>query len=203
MIRPACRKAYGGMGRFLGAGPTRTRPDVSKTDPWQGQNQPPYAPRWSIGTHPRCVQFPNVTSHCALPGLVLASSVCGSMRSSSFVARAALISSTVLWRTKIKRPRQNNFVSCPTGIGARSSSTGCPDATMEASEAIEPMSGQSAADVPNAAMVPVPRKRISRREAGLAVPAVGSTGIYRLVTLDKFCRRFIDCNSRGSRQLGT
>ena len=66
-------KEYGGSARFSGAGPWRTRPEVSYWLPWQGQNQPPHSPRGSVGLlpsgmQPRWVQMPISTSHWSWPG---------------------------------------------------------------------------------------------------------------------------------------
>src|SRR5260370_37128573 len=60
-------------------------------------------------------------------------------------------------------PRQNTLMSCPSAIGARSTSIGAPAAIVEASGFIWETNGQSVANPPTAAAHPVATKRKSRR----------------------------------------
>src|SRR5712675_2778384 len=112
---------------------------------------------------PRCVHMPITTSHWSWPGLTRASSGCGSGRLLTGTARASSISFLVRWLMKIGLPRQNTLMSCPSAIGARSTSIGAPAAMVEASGFIWETNGQSAATPPTAAAAPVATKRKSRR----------------------------------------
>src|SRR6202011_2760872 len=60
-------------------------------------------------------------------------------------------------------PRQNTLMSCPSAIGARSTSIGAPAAMVEASGFIWEISGHTVAAAPTAATAPVATKRKSRR----------------------------------------
>src|SRR5215467_10853280 len=69
-------------------------------------------------------------------------------------------------------PRQNTLMSCPSAIGARSTSIGAPAAIVEASGFIWEMNGQAVNTVPTAAAAPVATKRKSRRVGWSAEDAV-------------------------------
>src|SRR3954467_7924082 len=67
----------GGTSRLSGAGLfLKTRPAMSKVEPWQGHRNPPFqssgsdgcGPGWnlSLGEQPRCVQMPTTTSTSGL-----------------------------------------------------------------------------------------------------------------------------------------
>src|SRR6185437_6968652 len=73
---------------------------------------------------------------------------------------------------KIGFDRQNTLMSCPSAIGARSTSIGAPAAMVEASGFIWEMKGQSVATPPTAAAAPVATKRKSRRVGWSAEDAV-------------------------------
>src|SRR6516162_2525634 len=64
---------------------------------------------------------------------------------------------------KIGLLRQNTLITCPSAIGARSTSMGAPAAMVEASGFICATSGHSAPAVPTAAATPVAINRKSRR----------------------------------------
>src|SRR5437868_11162913 len=63
-------------------------------------------------------------------------------------------------------------MSCPSAIGARSTSIGAPAAIVEASGFIWETKGQSVANPPTAAAAPVATKRKSRRVGWSAEDAV-------------------------------
>src|SRR5437588_115876 len=73
---------------------------------------------------------------------------------------------------KIGLPRQNTLMSCPSAIGARSTSIGAPAAMVEASGFIWETSGHTVAAAPTAATAPVATKRKSRRVGWSAEDAV-------------------------------
>src|SRR6185437_732603 len=73
---------------------------------------------------------------------------------------------------KIGFDRQNTLMSCPSAIGARSTSIGAPAAMVEASGFIWEMKGQSVATPPTAAAAHVATKRKSRRVGWSAEDAV-------------------------------
>ena len=84
------RNLYSGTARLSGAGPWRMRPEVSYTEPWQGQSQPSYLPSCPSGTQPRCVQTPTTISHSGF--CTRCASVCGSRSSLSWTFCASSIS---------------------------------------------------------------------------------------------------------------
>jgi hypothetical protein len=72
-----------------------------------------------MGTHPKCVQTPNMMSHSGFWTRSL--SDWGSRRDSHLVSSASLISSSVRWRMKTGLPRHLIMtwwcVSCGVGAG--------------------------------------------------------------------------------------
>src|SRR5215467_6682661 len=78
-------------------------------------------------------------------------------------------------------PRQNTLMSCPSAIGARSTSIGAPAAIVEASGFIWEMNGQAVNTVPTAAAAPVATKRKSRRVGWSAEDAVVTMPTLSLV----------------------
>jgi hypothetical protein len=153
------------------------RAAVSYCEPWQGQKYPPNSPRFSFefipsGTHPKCVQTPMVINQLLFPGLVRASSVCGSRSNESGTATASAISFAVSCRTKSGCEWKIALMPWPGTICDRSTSVEL-SASTSADGAIWLISGTSVARAPTPAKLTAAMLMKSRRSTFGSIARAG------------------------------